>query len=83
MCETSQHSIRVVHAGQRAVCHREKKIDSVVFLAMVNQGAACAPKRWEYVDDVTAGESRTTLDNTPDLVTKTSHEVLTSSDHGQ
>ena len=43
------------------------KISLVVFLAMVNQAAASASRRWKCVDDITAGESQTTLDNTPDL----------------
>jgi len=43
------------------------KIGPVVFLAMVNQVATSAPKRWKYVDDITAGESRSTLDHTPEL----------------
>ena len=34
---------------------------------MVNQVAASAARRWKYVDDITAGESRTTLNNTPHL----------------
>ena len=53
----------------RATCGvpQGKKIGPVVFLAMVKQVAASAPRRWKYVDDVTAGESRTTLDNTSEL----------------
>ena len=33
------------------------KVGPVVFLAMVNQVASSAPKRWKYVDNITAGES--------------------------
>ena len=33
------------------------KVGPVVFLEMVNQVASSAPKRWKYVDDITAGES--------------------------
>ena len=43
------------------------KIGLVVFLTMVNQVAASAQRRWKYVDNITAGESRTTLDNTSEL----------------
>ena len=43
------------------------KIGLVVFLAMVNQVATSAPRRWKYVDDITTGESRTTLDNISEL----------------
>ena len=34
------------------------KVAPGVFLAMVNQETTSAPRRWKYVDDVTAGESR-------------------------
>jgi hypothetical protein len=33
------------------------KVGPVVFLAMVNHVATSAPRRWKYVDDITAGES--------------------------